>query len=406
MEQASYENLKKFIEKVKNTGFWGWLFNWREIRSLSYDAYTEFENLGHIINQMRIEAGALDKEFSNLKVKFENEQNLKKGIQQQNDKLEAKFDGLNSEISRLKEENTKFHNNKERRDQEHENKMDRLTKWEEKLEKNEVASQVQRDKQVQEHLEKIKETWKRHQDDAQNIIKGICQRHQIEYLPGEKTPFRGRPDNTIVICGEYIIFDAKSPEGEDLSNFPGYIKTQSENAKKYAKQENVRKDVYFVIPANTSEVIKTRHYEFSDHTVRVISTDSLEPIILTLKKIEEYEFAEQLSPEERDHICRMLGKFIHATKRRIQVDQYFWYEFLGALSGVQALPADFLTKVQNFERSTMMNPPQERRAKEISIGDLKQSMKLLEQDAKGKGINVGEPDLALIETVPLYLDNQ
>jgi hypothetical protein len=43
----------------------------------------------------------------------------------------------------------------------------------------------------------------------------ICSRHTFDYV--EKVPFKGDPDNTVSICGEFIIFDAKSPKGEDLS---------------------------------------------------------------------------------------------------------------------------------------------------------------------------------------------
>ena len=68
-----------------------------------------------------------------------------------------------------------------------------------------------------------------------------------------------------------------------------------------------------------------------DYNVFVITIDSLEPIILSLKKIEEYEFAEQLSPEERDNICRIIGKFAHTTKRKIQVDQFFTNQFIELL---------------------------------------------------------------------------
>ncbi len=49
-----------------------------------------------------------------------------------------------------------------------------------------------------------------------------------------------------------------------------------------------------------------------------------------------------------------------------------------------------------------MNPPQEKRVKEISERDLSDEVKLLEQDAKGRGINIGDSQLAIIETVPLH----
>lgn len=403
MEIATYENLKKFIERVKNTGFWGWLFSWREIRNLSYDACAEFASLEQVIRQSKVDKDSLNQKLSLLQSRLEKEQELKEAAKQERNKLETEIEKFRNVISTLTEENTKFKTTEESRAKEHEKVIGHLGIWEQKLKDDEVELQNQQENKAKERFESLRETWSRHENDVCENIKGICRHHQIEYLDGDKTPFRGRPDNTIVICGEYIIFDAKSPEGEDLSNFPNYIKAQAEAAKKYAKQENVKKDIFLVIPANTSEVIITRKYDFADFTAWVVTVDSLEPIILTLKKIEEYEFAEQLNPDDREQICRMLGKFIHATKRRIQVDQYFWCEFLSALSGIQALPSDFLSKVHQFECATKMNPPQERRAKEIPIGELRQNMEALEQDAKGKGINVGEPQVALIETVPLYL---
>jgi len=219
----------------------------------------------------------------------------------------------------------------------------------------------------------------------------------------EAIPWSKSRANPLRGCHAFCIRTvAKSPESDDLSNFPLYIKTQAENQKKYAIQENVKKEVFLVVPSNTVEVVEDFRYNFSDHTAFIVTPDAVEPIILSLKKIEEYEFAETLTPDERDNICRVLGKLLHSTKRRMQVDAYFWEEFLSTFSGLNALPREFLEKVIQFERSTKMNPPQEKRVKEISEKDLRQEAKLLEQDAKGRGINIGDSRLAIIETVPLH----
>ena len=175
----------------------------------------------------------------------------------------------------------------------------------------------------------MKLQWSEHETSVEQKIKQLCQTHLIKYI--DKVPFRGNPDNAIEICDEFIIFDAKSPANDDLTNFPKYIKTQTDNVKKYANQESVRKDIFLVIPSNTIETISELTYNMGDYNVYVITTDSLEPIILSLKKIEEYEFAEQLSPEERDNICRVIGKFAHTTKRKIQIDQFFANQFIDLL---------------------------------------------------------------------------
>jgi len=44
----------------------------------------------------------------------------------------------------------------------------------------------------------------------------LSQRYLIEYV--DKVPFKGDPDSTIKICDEFVVFDAKSPASDDLSN--------------------------------------------------------------------------------------------------------------------------------------------------------------------------------------------
>ena len=252
----------------------------------------------------------------------------------------------------------------------------------------------------------MKETCASHEIGVESTIKSICKKYIIGYIDKEKIPFKGKPDNTISICDEYIIFDAKSPASDDLENFPKYITLQTESVKKYVKEENVKKDIYLVIPANTLHVIKQFSYNMGDYNVFIISTDALEPIILSLKKIEEYEFAEQLSPDERDNICRIIGKFAHATKRRIQIDYFFSQEFLSILSKCKAdLPKDILEKVIEFEKSEKLNPPVEKRAKQILTSDLEKDNKKLHKEAEGIDI-IFPASLDSIKKLPLSSEDE
>jgi hypothetical protein len=78
-----------------------------------------------------------------------------------------------------------------------------------------------------------------------------------------------------------------------------------------------------------------------------------------------------LSPEDRDSICRIIGKFAHTAKRRIQVDQFFSEEFIDiVLRSQKDLPDDLQKQVIEFEKSEKLNPPTEKRAKLISIDEL------------------------------------
>ena len=137
-----------------------------------------------------------------------------------------------------------------------------------------------------------------------------------------------------------------------------------------------------MVPSNTIHTIKQLAYNLGEYNVYIITRDSLEPIILSLKKIEDYEFVNQLSPEERDNICRVIGRFAHTTKRKIQIDQFFASQFLELLVKCQNdLPEDILKEVIEFEKAEKLNPPSERKSKQIQIKELEEKHTLINAEA-------------------------
>ena len=145
----------------------------------------------------------------------------------------------------------------------------------------------------------------------------------------------------------------------------------------------------------------------ADYNVYIVTLDSLEPIILCLKRIEDYEFLEQLSPEEKENICRIVGKFAHTAKRRIQIDQFFAREFFEILTKCDTdIPRDMLGRVLEFEKSEKLNPPIEKRVKQISTDDLLADSQKVEREANAKGIILPSVTQEGIKKLPLYDDDQ
>ncbi len=219
----------------------------------------------------------------------------------------------------------------------------------------------------EEHILALKKTWQTHESLVEVAIKGICIERSLEYV--EDFPDKD-PDNVIRIAGEFVIFDAKSPANDNLANFPSYIKEQAKAIKKYLHVENVRREVFLVIPDSCLEAIKCFYYPFSDYQVFVVSTSSLMPVIMTLKRIEEYEFAESLSPKERAQVISYLGKSAHILKRRLEVDHYFAHETFGLLSQKDLLPAEFITDVASVEKASVFNPPMDKGKKTLLLKKL------------------------------------
>lgn len=301
------------------------------------------------------------------------------------DKLKMKIEDLNQSINLQNGKLTKFESIEESRKIDYETKISQLNQAKVDLDNERKELNDKRLQEKQEEYDKMKKQWTEHEIEVEQTIKSLCQKHQISFV--DKVPFKGNPDNTINICDEFIIFDAKCPANDNLSNFPKYIRTQTDSVKKYTNQENVKKDIFLVIPTNTISIITQHTYNMGDYNVYIITKDSLEPVMLSLKKIEEYEFAEQLSPEERDNICRVISKFAHTTKRKIQIDQFFANQFIDILVKCKNdLPDELLKSVIEFEKAEKLNPPTERRSKQILTKDLQEKNNSINSEASIRGI--------------------
>ena len=309
-------------------------------------------------------------------------------VKTENTILKEKLSNIEQERNNLKNENIFLKKEEENRNETLRKSIESTNTLQESLTNEKERLNDLRVKETEDRLEKMKWTWGEHEKDVENHLKLICRNHVIKYISQEDFPHpRNKPDNSIEIMDQLIVFDAKSPANDDLSNFPKYIKLQTESLKKYAKHDDVKKDLFLVIPSNTLQVINKFTYNISDYNVYIVTKDALEPIILSLKKIEEYEFADKLSPEERDNVCRIIGKFAHTTKRRIQIDQFFAEEFLDTLNkaGTQ-LPRDILESVIQFENAEKLNPPMEKRKKQILTKDLKAKSEEIKKEIELRNI--------------------
>lgn len=390
------EKLNLFFTKIKELSFWQRMFSWYKIRTLSYDAFEEFKSLEKNISNLKENYETLKNNFTQIKTQNENLLERLRELEKQEVKKESQIENLNSKVTQLNDTISQQNNKllkydsvKEERENEYEKKIAQLNQVKDNLERERTRLNDDRIKEKELQFQNMKKFWSEHESAVKKTIQLICQNHLVNYV--EKVPFKGNPDNTIEICGQYIIFDAKSPSNDDLSNFPKYIKSQTESVKKYANQENVKKEIFLVIPSNTVDVINQFTYNMGDYDVYIITKDSLEPVILSLKKIEEYELADKLSPEERDNICRVIGKFAHTTKRKIQIDSFFTKEFMEILLRCKNdLPDEILKLVIEFEKAEKLNPPTEKRAKQILTKDLQQISDSIKTEAQIRDIQIPE----------------
>src|SRR5579859_684896 len=442
--EFNFDILKRTFEGLASLGLWERIFSWGKIKSQLIEANGELQRLlskaetlrGEILkleNSVSLEKGSstnlqqslnrLERENSELKVSNDflikekeeqvkelstlveaNKNYLKRGTELSNELSVTKnnLERVEQESTKIKEQVTQFQTIEEHRKAEYEKSVSSLNQIQQKIQREREEEIEYKNKAEVERVKKLKETWSAHELNVKRRIVLICSRHGVDYV--DRVPFRGSPDNTIKIKDEYIVFDSKSPASDDLSNFPSYIKNQTESVSKYAKEDGVRREIFLVVPTNALELLGQYEYKLPDYTVYVISVDSLEPIILSLKKIEDYDFVDQLSPEERENVCRVIGKFVHLSKRRIQIDGFFAKQFFELVYRSEAdLPKDILDKVVEFEKSEKLNPPIEKRAKQINLKELETESDKLKSEANQRGILTHDSTLSKeINKLPLY----
>lgn len=394
--------VKEFLDKIKNFSFWDRLFRWGQIRNELVDAAAGLSALQNEAFSTEQNLGSANLHLSVLQ---ESKRNLEGQLQLLNmevSTLRERILNTQRELQQAREEVIELKKEDEFRQQKYSEEIASLQDIKQQLLEERAKEVQQRHEEELARLTALKETWALHQTDVQGKMKLICQKHTLQYI--DKPPFRGEPDNTLQICEEYVVFDAKSPAGEDLKNFPQYLKLQAEAAKKYAKLEGVKKDIFLVIPTNTLHTVNQFVFNMADYDVYVVSVDVLEPLILSLCKLEDYEFAEQLSPEDRENICRIIGKFAHLSKRRIQIDAFFARQFIElAYKCENSLPADIHGKVMEFEKSEKLNPPMEKRAKAINTKELDLEAVKIEAEVNAKGIVLPNETLSgVLNELTLY----
>ena len=369
-------------------GFIGLVFYLKKLLTSSEYQFEEKDNrilvLEKEVSKSNTKITNLNKQLEIAAARTENFEQIKL----EKAKIDERLTSVEQERNALKSENIAYQKAEEGRQKEVTKNIESAITLQKSLEAEKSRLNDERVQEKEDALEKMKLKWSDHEKDVQNYLQLICRNNVITYVSQEDFPHpRNKPDSSIEIMDQLIVFDAKSPANDDLSNFPKYIKNQTENLKKYAKHENVKNDLFLVIPSNTLEVIDQFHYNIGDYNVFIITKDALEPIVLSLKKIEEYEFADKLSPEERDNVCRIIGKFAHTTKRRIQIDEFFAREFLDTLTKAGSqLPRDILENVIKFENAEKLNPPMEKRNKKIHTKDLKEQVDKLEKEMEMREI--------------------
>ena len=373
--------IKQIIQEVNSIGFWKIIFRWSSIKNWLVNIFLDLQKVTETAEQEHLDLERANRDLVQLRTAKESIESRVNDLQQDKAVQTAELTSLRNQLRQLESENSQLKSTDEKRYIDHQKSLETLTVFqngilvEKEMMKNEQQSKVLA------RVENQKQTWQRHQQDVENKMRLLCEKHTIEYV--DTVPFKGDPDNTVMISNLFQVFDSKSPRGEDLSNFTTYLNKEAQNAKKYAEKKDVRSDIFFVVPSNTLEILNQTVYVFEKHCVYVIPAEALEPVLISLKKIEDYEFIGQFTPEDRENICRIIGRLVHNIKRRVQIDISLGKETMSLASDCEKLlPEEIVKEVLLIERAIKVNPTRELKGKEIPLEELKEDLLNAEKNSE------------------------
>ncbi len=372
------DRLKLFFTSIKEISFFERIFKWSKIRSLSFDAYSEFESLNKkILDQ--------DDKINNLEKVIEKINTEKEGIEKINTQNSVDLGILREKNTDLSNENSRFKSLQEKRAEEHSKALGEFNQATKSAEDTKQRLLQEKEDKKNEKLEKMKRQWQDHEKNTEEEIERLCSRLRINYI--KNPPLQKKPDNTIEIAGEYIVFDAKSPKTDDLNNFPDYIKSQAKTLNKYTDQENVKKDIFLVVPSNTLEYISQLRMTMSGFNVYVIAKDSIELVLVSLKKIEDIDLAGKLDPREKENLISVVSNFAYFIGRNGRINLEIGEYSVNLIEQMRSLvPKDFYEEIKNKVAGQTFNIAYDKPGKVEDTSSLKKE--ILDQKNKANSLDI------------------
>ena len=239
--------------------------------------------------------------------------------------------------------------------------------------------------------------WALHEDSAKTLMHEICQKSEISLSTFDNTNLpdgfdpKFKPDFMLKLLGQYVIFDPKSSQSQSLQT---YIKSQVQSTAKKIRTSSsfgdIYKTVFFVIPDIGLQELKETHYVEQGFSFFVISVEAFEPIVRTLKRLEDYDLADKYDPQERENIVNVLATYDQHIRQQNATNILTTIRGLKVMAEKNTMPEDVVQAIE-LRRSKL-------RTEQLSSAQLKKLIANPEQQVK--------EILALIEPKQPEIDTQ
>lgn len=270
-------------------------------------------------NQDQQREQMLQNEIAELKAEIQMEKSEKDKLSGQGKQLFAEITTIKAEKKSLQEKHDELkdllakHNaEKKRMEADFENRLNKLEEAKNSLE--DERKRIRReDEERQERLMAERDRiWAEHETEVLSLLNSICKTPEFSFktydnnnLPDDFTG-KLKPDFMLEFLEQYVIFDAKTTKSDNLNT---YISDQvKKTAAKLEANPKIHNAIYFVVPVDAIHQLKKHHFYEDGFNFYVITPEAIAPILASFKKIESYEFAEQMNPQDRENITALIAE--------------------------------------------------------------------------------------------------
>ena len=272
-----------------------------------------------------------------------------KSMYDQYKSMESEHKATIKERDNLTTRVSKYEESEERREKQSQDSIGKLESAKEALgdEKKRIRHEDE------ERLTQEKETWDRMWNDhEQNVIalmNELCKKPQLSFATydNKNLPegFHGqlKPDFLIAFLKQYVIFDPKVSRSGDIN---AYIRNQvQKTAEKVKGNDQIFPTIFLIVPTEAISQMKNLQFYEEGYHFFIISPEAIAPILASFKRIETYEFAEQMDPQERENIIDTLAAFDSHISQRNAADFLLMQHGLQTLDKAQSLNPDIAKEV-------------------------------------------------------------
>ena len=218
-------------------------------------------------------------------------------------------------------------------------------------------------------------------------MKEICQKPSLlvpnfdNNLPDDFDT-SSKPDFMIRLLDQYVVFDPKLSKPENLQT---YLATQAKKTadklRKSSSFDRIYKSVFFIVPSVALQYLRQYSFYEQGFMFYIIPTESFEPVLTTLKRLEEYDLADKYDPQERENIVNLIAAFEQHIRQQNATNILSAVRGLGVLAEKQLIPAEVVDAVEAARKNIRLYSLRPAELKklvenpELQIGEISRMLK-------------------------------